>query len=148
MIQSVYIISRNGMPIVAVGKDEKTEEFTEVALFSGILSAIQTAMQEIDVGVPKFVDTKKFEIFIELEDEFAVALVRESKDIEDRDFMHEITADILNKLDEKYDDLSDYNMLSEKQVEDIKNMISRLIQKGEKELSKRKATKIASDSFW
>ncbi|NHJ33733.1 MAG: hypothetical protein FK732_12805 [Asgard group archaeon] len=136
------------MPIVAVGKDEKTQEFTEVALFSGILSAIQTAMQEIDVGVPKFVDTKKFEIFIELEDEFAVALVRESKEVEDRDFMHEITAEILNKLDEKYDDLSDYNMLSEHQVTDIRSIISRLIQKGEKELSKRKATKIASDSFW
>jgi len=148
MIQSVYIISRNGMPIVAVGKDEKTQEFTEVALFSGILSAIQTAMQEIDVGVPKFVDTKKFEIFIEIEDEFAVALVKESKDEEERDFMHEITAEILNKLNEKYDDLSDYNMLSESQVQDIRSIISKLIQKGEKELSKRKATKIASDSFW
>ena len=148
MIQSVYIISRNGMPIVAVGKDEKTQEFTEVALFSGILSAIQTAMQEIDVGVPKFVDTKKFEIFIELEDEFAVALVKESKDADEREYMHEITAEILNKLDEKYDDLSDYNMLSDSQVKDIRRIISKLILKGEKELSKRKATKIASDSFW
>ncbi len=148
MIQSVYIISRSGLPIVAVGKDEKTQEFTEVALFSGIVSAIQTAMQEIDVGVPKFVDTKKFEIFIEIEEEFAVALVRESKEVEDRDFMHEITAEILNKLDEKYDDLSDYNMLSESQISDIRAIISRLIQKGEKELSKRKATKIASNSFW
>ena len=148
MIQSVYIISRSGLPIVAVGKDEKTQEFTEVALFSGIVSAIQTAMQEIDVGVPKFVDTKKFEIFIEIEEEFAVALVRESKEVEDRDFMHEITAEILNKLDEKYDDLSDYNMLSESQIDDIRAIISRLIQKGEKELSKRKATKIASNSFW
>lgn len=148
MIQSVYIISRSGLPIVAVGKDEKTQEFTEVALFSGIVSAIQTAMQEIDVGVPKFVDTKKFEIFIEIEEEFAVALVRESKEVEDRDFMHEITAEILNKLNEKYDDLSDYNMLSESQISDIRAIISRLIQKGEKELSKRKATKIASNSFW
>ncbi|MCG3216265.1 MAG: hypothetical protein KAS63_06080 [Candidatus Heimdallarchaeota archaeon] len=148
MIQSVYIISRSGLPIVAVGKDEKTQEFTEIALFSGIVSAIQTAMQEIDVGVPKFVDTKKFEIYIEIEEEFAVALVRESKEVEDRDFMHEITAEILNKLDEKYDDLSDYNMLSESQINDIRAIISRLIQKGEKELSKRKATKIASNSFW
>ena len=148
MIQSVYIISRSGLPIVAVGKDEKTQEFTEVALFSGIVSAIQTAMQEIDVGVPKFVDTKKFEIYIEIEEEFAVALVRESKEVEDRDFMHEITAEILNKLNEKYDDLSDYNMLSESQISDIRAIISRLIQKGEKELSKRKATKIASNSFW
>ncbi|MEE9410918.1 MAG: hypothetical protein V3V41_08320 [Candidatus Heimdallarchaeota archaeon] len=148
MIQSVYIISRSGLPIVAVGKDEKTQEFTEVALFSGIVSAIQTAMQEIDVGVPKFVDTKKFEIYIEIEEEFAVALVRESKEVEDRDLMHEITAEILNKLNEKYDDLSDYNMLSESQIDDIRAIISRLIQKGEKELSKRKATKIASNSFW
>ncbi len=148
MIQSVYIISRSGLPIVAVGKDEKTQEFTEVALFSGIVSAIQTAMQEIDVGVPKFVDTKKFEIYIEIEEEFAVALVRESKEVEDRDLMHEITAEILNKLNEKYDDLSDYNMLSESQISDIRAIISRLIQKGEKELSKRKATKIASNSFW
>ena len=148
MIQAVYIISRNGLPIICVGKEEKEDEFGEAALFSGILSAIQTAMQEIDVGVPKFVDTKKFEIFIELEEEFAVALVRESKEIEERDIMHEITAEILDRLDKKYDDLSDYNLLTESQLSDIRRIITNMIQKGEKELSKRKATKIASDSLW
>jgi len=148
MIQSVYIISRDGLPILAVGKDAKTQEFTDVALFSGILSAIQTAMEEIDVGVPKFVDTKKFEIFIELADEFAVALVRESTEIEERDIMHEITAEILEKLDAKYDDLSDYNILSQEQLDDIKEIITKMIKKGEKEISKRKATKIISDSLW
>jgi predicted regulator of Ras-like GTPase activity (Roadblock/LC7/MglB family) len=148
MIQAVYIISRNGIPIVAVHNESDSQGFTEVALFSGILSAIQTAMEEIDVGVPKFVDTKKFEIFIELAEEFAVALIRESKDIEDRDYMHEITAEILQKLDDKYDDLSDYNMLDENQINDIRKIIVKLVEKGEKELSKRKATRIASDSFW
>ncbi|MCG3226752.1 MAG: roadblock/LC7 domain-containing protein [Candidatus Heimdallarchaeota archaeon] len=148
MIHTVYIISRNGLPIIAVGKDEKDDDFVEAALFSGILSAIQTAMQEIDVGVPKFVDTKKFEIFIELEEEFAVALVRESTETEERDLMHDITAEILDKLDKKYDDLSDYNLLSDKQLQDIRALIVNMIQKGEKELSKRKATKIASDSLW
>ncbi len=148
MIQSVYIISRDGLPILTVGKDTKTQEFTDVALFSGILSAIQTAMEEIDIGVPKFVDTKKFEIFIELADEFAVALVRESTEIEERDIMHEITAEILEKLDDKYDDLSDYNILSQDQLDDIKDIITKMIKKGEKEISKRKATKIISDSLW
>jgi hypothetical protein len=148
MIQAVYIISRNGLPIICVGKDEKEDEFGEAALFSGILSAIQTAMQEIDVGVPKFVDTKKFEIFIELEEEFAVALVRESTEVEERDIMHEITAEILDRLDKKYDDLSDYNLLNDDQLNDIRRIITNMIQKGEKELSKRKATKIASDSLW
>jgi hypothetical protein len=148
MIQAVYIISRNGLPIICVGKEEKEDEFGEAALFSGILSAIQTAMQEIDIGVPKFVDTKKFEIFIELEEEFAVALVREAKEIEERDLMHDITAEILGELDKKYDDLSDYNLLSDTQLEDMKKIIEKMILKGEKELSKRKATKIASDSLW
>jgi len=148
MIHTVYIISRNGLPIIAVGKDEKDDDFVEAALFSGILSAIQTAMQEIDVGVPKFVDTKKFEIFIELEEEFAVALIRESTETEERDLMHDITAEILNKLDKKYDDLSDYNLLSDEQLQDIRTLIVNMIQKGDKELSKRKATKIASDSLW
>ena len=143
MIQAVYIISRNGIPIVTVQTEIDSKEFTEVILFSGILSAIQTAMEEIDVGVPKFVDTKKFEIFIELAEEFAVALIRESKDVEDRDYMHEITAEILQKLDDKYDDLSDYNMLSEDQINDIRKIIEKLVEKGEKELSKRKATRIA-----
>ncbi|MCG3220676.1 MAG: roadblock/LC7 domain-containing protein [Candidatus Heimdallarchaeota archaeon] len=148
MIHTVYIISRNGLPIIAVGKDEKDDDFVEAALFSGILSAIQTAMQEIDVGVPKFVDTKKFEIFIELEEEFAVALIRESTETEERDLMHDITAEILDKLDKKYDDLSDYNLLSDEQLQDIRTLIVNMIQKGDKELSKRKATKIASDSLW
>ncbi|MHA2256195.1 MAG: hypothetical protein ACXAAM_08990 [Candidatus Heimdallarchaeaceae archaeon] len=148
MIHTVYIISRNGLPIMAVGKEEKEDEFGEAALFSGILSAIQTAMQEIDVGIPKFVDTKKFEIFIELEEEFAVALVRESTEIEERDLMHDITAEILEELDKKYEDLSDYNLLSDSQLKDIRKLIVRMILKGEKELSKRKATKIASDSLW
>ena len=148
MIQAVYVISRTGLPIVVVDKDDENSSFADQALFSGIMTAIQSAMEEIDVGIPKFVDTRKFEVFIELTDNFAVALLRKATEIVDRAIMHDITAKILQDINTKYPEISDYNLLTEEQVEEIERSIEYMMQNGDKEIAKRKATKIISDAFW
>ena len=148
MIQAVYVISRTGLPIVVVDKGDEHNSFADKALFSGIMTAIQSAMEEIDVGVPKFVDTKKFEVFIELTDNFAVALLRKATKEVERSIMHEITAEILKQISEKYPTLCDYNLLTDKQISEIESSIESMIQKGDKEIAQRKATKIISDAFW
>ncbi len=148
MIQAVYVISRTGLPIVVVDKGDENSSFANQALFSGIMTAIQSAMEEIDVGVPKFVDTKKFEVFIELTDDFAVALLRRATTEVERSIMHEITADILKEINSKYPSISDYNLLTEEQVEEIEGSIELMMQNGDKEIAQRKATKIISDAFW
>ncbi len=148
MIQAVYIISRTGLPIVVVDKGDENSSFSDQALFSGIMTAIQSAMEEIDVGVPKFVDTKKFEVFIELSDEIAVALLRKAQIEIERSIIHEITAEILREISGRFPNISDYNLLTEEQIVEIENFIEEMIEKGDKEIAQRKATKIVSDSFW
>ncbi len=148
MIQAVYVISRTGLPIVVVDKGDEHSSFTDKALFSGIMTAIQSAMEEIDVGVPKFVDTKKFEVFIELTDNFAVALLRRATKEVERNIMHEITAKILKDISTKYPEISDYNLLSSKEIKEIEDSIELMMQNGDKEIAQRKATKIISDAFW
>ncbi len=148
MIQAVYIISRSGIPIVVVDRGDDDSSFSDQALFSGILTAIQSAMEEIDVGVPKFVDTKKFEVFIELSDEIAVALLRKG-DIEvERPIIHEITSEILQNISGNFPNIGEYNLLTEEQIDEIEKYVEEMIEKGDKEIVKRKATKIVSDSFW
>jgi len=148
MIQAVYVISRTGLPIVVVDKGDDNSSFTDQALFSGIMTAIQSAMEEIDVGVPKFVDTKKFEVFIELTDNFAVALLRKATVEVERTIMHDITADILKEIDINFPTISDYNLLTEDEKIDIEKSVEELMEKGDKEIAQRKATKIISDAFW
>ncbi len=148
MIQAVYIISRTGLPIVVVDKGDEHSSFSDQALFSGIMTAIQSAMEEIDVGVPKFVDTEIFEVFIELSENFAVALLRKATKEVERNIMHEIKAEILKQIYDNFPKLSDYNLLTEKQLEQIREFIDTMIQKGDKEIAQRKATKIISDAFW
>jgi len=148
MIQAVYIISRTGLPIVVVDKGDENSSFSDQALFSGIMTAIQAAMEEIDVGTPKFVDTKKFEIFIELSDNIAVALLRKVHTDVERSIIHEITAEILEEISSKFPNIYDYNLLTEKQVEEIEHFVEEMMEKGDKEIAQRKATKIVSDSFW
>lgn len=148
MIQAVYIISRTGLPIVVVDKGDDDSSFSDQALFSGIMTAIQAAMEEIDVGTPKFVDTRKFEIFIELSDNIAVALLRKAHTDVERSIIHEITAKILEDISVKFPNISDYNLLTEEQVEEIEHFVEEMMKKGDKEIAQRKATKIISDSFW
>ncbi len=148
MIQAVYIISRTGLPIVVVDKGDENSSFSDQALFSGIMTAIQAAMEEIDVGTPKFVDTRKFEIFIELSDNIAVALLRKVHTDVERSIIHEITAEILGDISSKFPNISDYNLLTEEQIEEIEHFVEEMMTKGDKEIAQRKATKIVSDSFW
>lgn len=148
MIQAVYIISRTGLPIVVVDKGDENSSFSDQALFSGIMTAIQAAMEEIDVGTPKFVDTRKFEIFIELSDNIAVALLRKVHTDVERSIIHEITAEILADITNKFPNISDYNLLTEEQIEEIEHFVEEMMTKGDKEIAQRKATKIVSDSFW
>ncbi|OLS32678.1 MAG: hypothetical protein HeimAB125_06460 [Candidatus Heimdallarchaeota archaeon AB_125] len=148
MIQAVYVISRSGIPIVVVDKGDENSSFSDQALFSGILTAIQSAMEEIDVGVPKFVDTKKFEVFIELSDEIAVALLRKGEIEVERQIIHEMTSEILQNISSNFPNIGDYNLLSEEQIDEIEKYVEEMIEKGDKEIAKRKATKIVSDSFW
>lgn len=148
MIQAVYIISRTGLPIVVVDKGDENSSFSDQALFSGIMTAIQAAMEEIDVGTPKFVDTRKFEIFIELSDNIAVALLRKVHTDVERSIIHEITAEILADISSKFPNISDYNLLTEEQIEEIEHFVEEMMTKGDKEIAQRKATKIVSDSFW
>jgi len=148
MIQAVYIISRTGLPIVVVDKGDENSSFSDQALFSGIMTAIQAAMEEIDVGTPKFVDTRKFEIFIELSDNIAVALLRKVHTDVERSIIHEITAEILEDVSSKFPNISDYNLLTEEQIEEIEHFVEEMMTKGDKEIAQRKATKIVSDSFW
>jgi hypothetical protein len=148
MIQAVYVISRSGIPIVVVDRGDEDSSFSDQALFSGILTAIQSAMEEIDVGVPKFVDTKKFEVFIELSDDIAVALLRKGDVEVERPIIHEITSEILQKVSGNFPNISEYNLLTEEQIDEIENFVEEMIERGDKEIAKRKATKIVSDSFW
>ena len=148
MIQAVYIISRTGLPIVVVDKGDENSSFSDQALFSGIMTAIQAAMEEIDVGTPKFVDTRKFEIFIELSDNIAVALLRKAQIDVERSILHDITAKILEDISSKFPNIYDYNLLTEEQVEEIEHFVEEMMEKGDKEIAQRKATKIVSDSFW
>ncbi len=148
MIQAVYIISRTGLPIVVVDKGDENSSFSDQALFSGIMTAIQAAMEEIDVGTPKFVDTRKFEIFIELSDNIAVALLRKVHTDVERSIIHEITAEILADITNRFPNISDYNLLTEEQIEEIEHFVEEMMTKGDKEIAQRKATKIVSDSFW
>jgi len=148
MIQAVYIISRTGLPIVVVDKGDENSSFSDQALFSGIMTAIQAAMEEIDVGTPKFVDTRKFEIFIELSDNIAVALLRKAQTDVERSIIHDITAKILENISSKFPNIYDYNLLTEEQVEEIEHFVEEMMEQGDKEIAQRKATKIVSDSFW
>ena len=148
MIQAVYVISRSGIPIVVVDKGDEDSSFSDQALFSGILTAIQSAMEEIDVGVPKFVDTKKFEVFIELSDEIAVALLRKGDTTVERSLIHDITSEILQTISDRFPNITEYNLLTEEQIDEIELFVDEMIARGDKEIAKRKATKIVSDSFW
>ncbi|MHA1303525.1 MAG: hypothetical protein ACTSQE_11030 [Candidatus Heimdallarchaeaceae archaeon] len=148
LIEAVYIISRSGIPLLFVDFISTEDKIKEVALFSGIISAIQVAMAEIDVGVPSFFDTEKNEIFMSVSTNYAIAIVKDNKSHIERKEIESLISNIMTFLTFEKESMTDFNMLDEEQKEKIRQKISKAVKEWEKDISERDATKRISDSLW
>lgn len=148
MIQAVYIISRTGVPIYFLEQQESTDDVTKVTLFSGVISAIRTALIQIDAGEANYLTTQTHEIFLEATDNFAVAFVKDMNDEYDNKTMNHMISELITLIAFQFVELPEVGILSQEEEQEIEKIIKKLLDKWEEIIKESQASKKLKESLW
>ncbi len=148
MIQAVYIISRTGVPIYFLEQQESTDDVTKVTLFSGVISAIRTALIQIDAGEANYLTTLTHEIFLEATDNFAVAFVKDMNDEYDNKTMNHMISELITLIAFQFVELPEVGILSPEEEQEIEKIIKKLLDKWEEIIKESQASKKLKESLW
>ena len=132
MIQAVYVISRTGVPIYFLEKESSTDDVTKVTLFSGVISAIRTALIEVDRGEANYFTTQTHEIYLEAAEGFAIACVKDMNDEYDSKTMNHIISELKTLIAFQFTELPEAGILSLEDENRIDSIVKSLLEKWEK----------------
>ena len=148
MIHAVYIISRTGVPIYFKERTPEEDDVTKVTLFSGVISAIRTVLQEIDAGEANYLTTQTHEVYVEATSDFAVALVKDIEDKFDRDTITSMISELATQITFNFMELPEAGILSFEEEIQLANIIDDLLQRWDESIKDSKALKKIKESFW
>lgn len=148
MIQAIYIISRNGVPIHFKELLEEEDNVTKATLFTGIISAIQTVLREIDAGDANYFTTATHEIFLEVTNDFAVALVTEVDEDSDKQSMNTLMSEIITEITFQFEEIPEIGFLIQEDQSKIEGIVDRNLAKWESRKEEGSATKKLKDALW
>ncbi|MBY9001366.1 MAG: roadblock/LC7 domain-containing protein [Candidatus Heimdallarchaeota archaeon] len=149
MIQAIYVISRNGVPIhFKEFIEEEEDNVIKATLFTGIISAIQTVLREIDAGEANYFTTATHEIFLEVADDFAVALVKTLDKTSNQAEMTKFLSEIITEITFQFEEIPETGFLTIEEQTKIEEIIDGKFSKWENKQDERNATKKLKDSLW
>lgn len=147
MIKALYVISRSGIPLIFIDYNKKSQMGNQETLFAGVITAIQSVMQNLDAGAAQFFETNKNEVYIELTEKFAIALIRDRKQKVDHKYFQDMLQKIATKL--AFEHSIDEDTLLTKEDEDvITSTINDILDETVVQITKTEAAKKISDSLW
>ena len=148
MIQAVYIISRTGVPIYFKDRTPDEDDVTKVTLFSGVISAIRTVLQEVDAGEANYVTTQTHEVYVEATNDFAVALVKDIEDKFEREVINDMIAELITQITFNFTELPEVGILNIEEEERMAKLIDNQMTKWEESVKDSQALKKMKDSLW
>jgi len=148
MIQAIYIISRNGVPIHFKELLEEEDNVTKATLFTGIISAIQTVLREIDAGEANYFTTATHEIFLKVTNDFAVALVTKIDKDSDKQSMNNLMSEIITAITFQFEEIPEIGFLNKEDQSKIEEIIDSRLTKWESKKGEEIATKKLKDALW
>ena len=130
MINTIYIISPTGIPIyfkeLLPSRDSSIERAT---LFSGVISAIQSVLLEIDAGQADYFTTKTNEIYMEISESFGVVVIKDFTKSFDREIIRKILAEISTRIAFEIQDISSDVLLLQEHEQILDNIIVEAVAK-------------------
>jgi len=129
--------------IVVAKEGDKIKEAT---LFSGVISAIQTILEEIDAGKPTYFTTATDEIFLEAAKEFAVAVVNKKGRSSNEEKVQKMIAEIITNVSFQFEDIPDVGILSEDDLNQLDKIVEQALEKYNSDESE--AVKKLKESLW
>jgi len=147
MIHAIYIIDRSGIPLFFREKEENSSDITRATLFSGVISAIQSLLKDMEIGEATEVSTKAYDILLEVATSFAVIVVIDPCIESDKISLREELTRFTTRVSFEIKDVIDANLLRNEE-EKINKLTDEFINNCEQILSTSEATKRLRDSLW
>ncbi len=149
MIRSIYVISRNGIPLYVYNLDTEEDHVTESTLFSGVISAIQTVLAEIAAGQPKSFTTSTNEVFLEAADDFALAIVTDARGEKfEEEIIKSLMSEIITQIGFTFSSIPDHNLLTEEENKQLEDIVMKSLKKANHRHHESIAAKKMKDALW
>jgi predicted regulator of Ras-like GTPase activity (Roadblock/LC7/MglB family) len=147
IIEELYILSKDGRPLYLYSPIKSEIDIVGATLFSGILSAIQGAMSQLDEdGVTNFTTNKK-EVFVRGKEEITYVIVTSTNNPISKDAMNSLLDQIVDKVTISHqigDDIS----IDESANNFYNTIVEMIINQWEKENKESKATQKLKKVLW
>ena len=148
MIQAVYIISRTGIPLYFKERIPEEDDVTKITLFSGVISAIRSALIELDAGEANYFTTQTHEVYIEATNDFAIALVKDVEDKFKSEAINEMIAEVITQITSNFEELPEAGILNAEEEEKMTTIIDDFMIKWDESVKDSSALKKIKESFW
>ncbi len=148
MIQAVYIISRTGIPLYFKERIPEEDDVTKITLFSGVISAIRSALIELDAGEANYFTTQTHEVYIEATNDFAIALVKDVEDKFKSEAINEMIAEVITQITSNFEELPEAGILNAEEEEKMTTIIDDFMIKWDESAKDSSALKKIKESFW
>ncbi|MHA1865946.1 MAG: hypothetical protein ACTSVB_04990 [Candidatus Heimdallarchaeaceae archaeon] len=147
MIHAIYIIDRSGIPLFFREKEENSSDITRATLFSGVISAIQSLLKDMEIGEATEVSTKAYDILLEVAMNFAVIVVIDPCVESDKTSLRTELTRFTTKVSFEIKDVVDANLVR-KEEQMLNQLTDEFIKNCEQILNTSEATKRLRDSLW
>lgn len=148
MIRAFYILTPGGVPVFYYDPVEKKDAISEAILFTGLITAIQNFLIEVEIGAPKQFSTKTREVYIETTSCFGLVLVKDQNDEITPAEVEDLLQMLIKDLDIIIPDEQSCDIIDDEERLKIRKIVDNILSKWEKSTKQSKAVKKMKEGLW
>ena len=148
MIRALYILTTGGVPVFYYDPVEKKDAISEAILFTGLITAIQNFLIEVEIGAPKQFTTNTREVYIETTSCFGLVLVKDQSDEITSEDVETLLKMLVKKLDIVIPNEKSCDYIDDKERDNIRKIVEKILPEWEKTIKQSKASKSMKEGLW
>jgi len=148
MIRAFYILTPGGVPVFYYDPVEKKDALADAILFTGLITAIQNFLIEVEIGAPKQFTTNTREVYIETTNCFGLVLVKDQKDGISADDVQHLLASLVKKLDLFMPDKQSCELVDDTERRQIREIVDKMLLEWKNTVKESKAAKKMKEGLW
>ncbi|MCG3225044.1 MAG: hypothetical protein H7647_11295 [Candidatus Heimdallarchaeota archaeon] len=148
MIRAFYILTPGGIPVFYYDPVEKKDALADAILFTGLITAIQNFLVEVEIGAPKQFTTNTREVYIKTTDCFGLVLVKDQKDDISTDDVQQLLKLLVNKLDGLIPDKQSCDVVDDTERRQIREIVDKILVYWKEIIKESKASKKMKEGLW
>ena len=148
MIRAFYILTPGGVPIFYYDPVEKKDAISDAILFTGLITAIQNFLIEVEIGAPKQFTTNTREVYIEATTCFGLVLVKDQNDGTTAEEIQQLLGYLIQKLNFIIPDEQYCEYIDDTERRQIREVVDKILFDWTETIEQSKASKKMKEGLW